>query len=489
VWLYFIVALLPITIAWSLTNPMFGSPDENTHLIRAQGVVRGDLSSPYRTDGISGGVCFAFDGNITADCQNLTWDASRVTDSENADEYPPLFHFVAGIPNLFVSGLGGAYLTRMWLAGISSSLLALAAGLLWTWRPHPWITAGCLLGWTPMVIFLSATVNPSGLTVALASVIWASGIIIVSPGTSARKSVAYPLFLVTASLFPLLRRDALFFEMVIFVVLFSLTRRTEWRSLIRQRWLQVTALCVIVSGTLTFLIWSGSAASSFAAGADDSGNAGLFAGLGDLQYYLLSVMGWFGWLDSPMTNETYMVATVVLGTAIMVAIAGASGVHLRGVLLCLLAVLAIPVVIGMVRYPYFQGRYLLPLTVGLFMLSGIALSEAAFVPRTTSRLILILLSLWAGVHFFAFAQNLRRYATGVRGSWNIIQNSVWSPPVFGNAVALLFAAGSIALSGTVVWKLSGASRSIVGADQVLVSAVPASDRASQLSRGDTVGDG
>ena len=49
----------PTTLTWSLTNPMFASPDENIHLIRSQGVVRGDFSSPYRTDGISDVVCFA----------------------------------------------------------------------------------------------------------------------------------------------------------------------------------------------------------------------------------------------------------------------------------------------------------------------------------------------------------------------------------------------------------------------------------------------
>ena len=195
--LYFLVALLPLTIAWSLTNPMFASPDEQVHLIRSQGAVRGDLASPYITDGISGDVCFAMDPTITADCQNLTWDASRITAADNADGYPPLFHFVAGIPNLFVSGLGGAYLTRIWLACICASLLALAAGLLWAWRPSPWTSTGFLLGCTPMVIFLIATVNPSGLTTALAGVIWASGIVIVAPSASPPIPAVYPMFLIS----------------------------------------------------------------------------------------------------------------------------------------------------------------------------------------------------------------------------------------------------------------------------------------------------
>ena len=325
---YFLIALLPLTIAWSLTNPMFASPDEPVHLIRSQGVVRGDLTSPYDTDGISGGVCFAMDATVTADCQDLSWDASRTTAADNADGYPPMFHFVAGIPNLFVSGLGGAYLTRLWLGTICASLLALAAGLLWTWRPSRWTITGFLLGCTPMVIFLISTVNPSGLTTALASVIWASGIVIFAPSGAAPTSIAYPMLLVSASLFPMLRRDAVFFEIAIFVVLWSLTRRSDWPALLRQRWLQATAVCFTVSATLTFVLWSGSAADSFAAGAD-SADSGRFAGLGDLGYYLLSVMGWFGWLDSPMTNETYMIATVVLGSSIVVAIAGSSGQQAR----------------------------------------------------------------------------------------------------------------------------------------------------------------
>ncbi len=154
-WLYFFVALAPLTLTWSLTNPMFASPDENIHLIRSQGVVRGDFSSPYRTDGISDVVCFAFDSRVPADCQNLTWDADPMIEVEAADGYPPLFHFIAGIPNLVVSGLGGAYVTRIWLVSICSFLFALAATLLWIRRPNPWTIVGLLLGCTPMVVFLA----------------------------------------------------------------------------------------------------------------------------------------------------------------------------------------------------------------------------------------------------------------------------------------------------------------------------------------------
>ena len=151
---------------------------------------------------------------------------------EAADGYPPLFHFIAGIPKSrrlrSRRRLRDADLARVHLE-LMFALVANSSGIR---RPNPWTIVGLLLGCTPMVVFLSARQSTlSGLTTALASVIWASGIIIVAPTTSAPMSLAYPVFLISATLFPLLRRDALFFEVAIFMILLALARPSKWPGL------------------------------------------------------------------------------------------------------------------------------------------------------------------------------------------------------------------------------------------------------------------
>ena len=438
-------------------QPDVGSPDEITHLIRAQGVARGDFVSPYWTNGIpvDGQDCFAFNDAQSAECQDLTWGKNVSHPASSADEYPPLFHFIAGLPSSTFSGLTGAYMARVWLALLNAALLALAASITWIARPRPWTIVGIFLACTPMVIFVSATVNPSGLTAAFAAVIWASGIAIVAPGPATRTpSIAYPSLLVSATLFPLLRRDSVFIEMIIVAVILVVAGTTQWARLARDRWIRATVAFSTLSSIAVILLWSRTAAETFTSNPSTADDGSLFRGLKDLILYLYAAIGKFGWNDTHMTSETYALAIVALGSLLIMALASGPTRWSRGVWCCLAAILVVPVVIGMIRYPYFQGRYLLPLTVGLFWMAGIGLSEAELPARFSHRMVRMLLSLWAIVQFLGFAQNQRRYAVGAQGRWNFLDGAAWSPPMFGNAVALGLAATSLASAVALMWRLS-----------------------------------
>ena len=109
---------------------MFGMNDEPAHMVRAQGVLRGDFSDPDITDGLPGEQynCVFWQGQ-TADCMDLTWLPEGTIQSSPTNNYPPLLHFIAGIPSLFFDGLLGAYLMRIWLASICVAILAWAVKL------------------------------------------------------------------------------------------------------------------------------------------------------------------------------------------------------------------------------------------------------------------------------------------------------------------------------------------------------------------------
>ena len=67
----------------------------------------------------------------------------------------------------------------------------------------------------------------------------------------------------------------------------------------------------------------------------------------------------------------------VASTAFLVI--GAIGFASRRVAVTVLALrvvaIAIPLVIGTIRWPYFQGRYMFPLTVGLPVVAGLGVGE------------------------------------------------------------------------------------------------------------------
>ena len=81
------------------------------------------------------------------------------------------------------------------------------------------------------------------------------------------------------------------------------------------------------------------------------------------------------------------------------------------------------------------------------LIAGQALAESELPKLFLQRIFKVFVGLMAIVQFFAFAQNLRRYAVGRTGSWKFFQHSNWHPPMMNNSFALLamFLATSISL--------------------------------------------
>ena len=130
-WLVLFVALFPLAAVWAVTNPMFASPDETLHVIRAQSMASGDFSNPFTTDGlpVDSIDCFRFDPEVSAACQDLTWGPDGTERVAPTDGYPPLYHALASVPAFVVSGLTGAYVMRLWMAVIVVAIVAWAGVL------------------------------------------------------------------------------------------------------------------------------------------------------------------------------------------------------------------------------------------------------------------------------------------------------------------------------------------------------------------------
>ena len=431
-----------------MANPMFASPDEPSHIIRAQGVIRGDTVSPYATDGLPAEQisCMKFQMGVPANCMNLTWGPRGLIQESTTSNYPPLFHAVAGFPSLFFHGLFGAYVMRLWLAVICSSLFAWAATLLWARRRHYWTLGGLFTALTPMVIFVSSTVNPSGVTTALATLIWASGINITRPTSNDFKLSARLTFMFSVVLFPLLRRDAFGWELLILLLLAGTTSRSQLNELRKER----LVLCSLFFTTCTILwtwfSWSGSATESFIANNVGQNKGSVAAGLGSLYTKILEMVGWFGWLDSPMTDVTFILLICLLSLLLTVGVIAGDNVLTSMVSATFAVLLLSPVLIGAIRYPYVQGRYLLPLWVGCMLIVGQALAESSLPEMVLKRLFNLSIGVIALVQFFAFAQNLRRYSVGRTGTWKFFENASWHPPMMSNLVALVLAILAIVCS-------------------------------------------
>src|SRR5207249_11692688 len=97
-----------------------------------------------------------------------------------------------------------------------------------------------------------------------------------------------------------------------------------------------------------------------------------------------------------------------------------------------------------------QGRYTLPLAVGVAILAGFALSRelaaADMFARATGPIVAAL-STAQGLAYLAFAQ---RFSVGRRGPLNFVSGSHWSPPVPFPVLIVTALAASVAYNAWLV---------------------------------------
>ena len=121
------------------------------------------------------------------------------------------------------------------------------------------------------------------------------------------------------------------------------------------------------------------------------------------------------------------------------------------------AVIVVPIVIEGATYNEgggvnWQGRYTLPLAVGVPILAAVALGTTERGRQLVTSRFMLGVGVVVGVgQLLAFAQNLRRYTVGYHGDLQYWKDPLWSPPV--PALVLTIAFG-IAASAFLWWLLA-----------------------------------
>jgi hypothetical protein len=167
------------------------------------------------------------------------------------------------------------------------------------------------------------------------------------------------------------------------------------------------------------------------------------------------LIGTFGWNDTPSPVLVYAVWTLLLVAAgVVVAVRGTAAVRLAfvAVLVLLVGLPAATDAIGIGEVSFvWQGRYGLPLAMGLPVLVLIALTTGPpprrFDPTAMTRVLVLTLVVAQAA---AFYWTLVRYVAGRPGSWSAFAGP-WSPPGGSVTVLLLLAAGAGALAWWAGW--------------------------------------
>ena len=466
-------------LSWSVAMPLLAAPDEPSHIVKAAAVARGQWSGTPSTDPVgiqepgigwfveipadlavtADDACFKFDDTVTADCPETTLDgegSGTVRAKTYAGQYPPLYYVLVGWPTLVLDGAPAIYAMR-----VVSGLLA-GALVLWgvstlvrgTRRSNGLWAAAIAL--SPMCLFLFGSVNPNGLEIAAGFTLWAACLQL-GRDTTVRTSLVVQAATAGAVLV-LLRSSGPLWAVLIVAVSLLCARRDALRALARSRAMWWAGAVAVASGVaaVAWIATHGSLVTT----------ADRFPELASPQLVvavmLLAVpeffgqmVGNFGWLDTEAPFPTVDAWTAAIAVVVLLALVVPGVRRRRAALLALLAlVIVVPIVLTIPTAEsagvIWQGRYGLPLAVGVPLLAVPLLATAGPATETLRRRLagLVVVLLAAG-HAFAFYWAERRYAEGSEGRWSALDPQ-WASPLGFVPVVLLYTVLTAALTVLVV---------------------------------------
>ncbi|WP_316529115.1 DUF2142 domain-containing protein [Kitasatospora brasiliensis] len=460
---------------WALAAPYDASPDEAQHIIRAAGVARGEFAPKPETVPTGTGAyqnvpatlvrdnCWAFNEAVSAACaQAPEGDEHVVRAATRAGRYNPVFYAAVGWPLALWPNWLGITLARLISAGLVSALLASAAHSAVAWTRHRITAAGVLVAVTPITVHLAGSVNPNGVEIAAGMALIAALIpTMLDPEQPLRRAAMVQIGIAGSTLMTLRALGPLWCAAIVGIMLVP-AKRERLRALLRFRPARWAAGSLAVTGAVGVL-WTVAMKTSELSpvgGGDVSFAQGLRHEV-VLQWaaYTQEMIGILSWLDTKLPSTPYFLWYLALGALILPGFAFAG----RGDRWRMLAFFAVPFGVVTISDAIAahevgfagQGRYLLPVAVGVPLLGAFLLGRSGVLDQNRSASlfrVLALLVLPIQLAFLGYTMIRWQAGQGHALTYtplNPLAGS-WHPPT-GSATALGAAVLGCAVLGVWAW--------------------------------------
>jgi hypothetical protein len=502
-----VIAFLALGGAWVGGNPPAASPDENGHFIRAyataDGQIRGESSPvvslptdatrvderranwfsvtnrsfriPARLVPGDTVACYAFDRERTADCQDFTSPAEGndviVLVTTHLGTYSPFAYLIPGMAmqgsNDFLSAARRGRLGSLALCGL---FIAWAATLLRHRGVFSLVGLTCAM--TPMVIFLAASMNTSGIEITAAILFWSVSITLTrEPGSQQRS--AWAAFAVAGTALALTRPLGAILTTIVIATIAGFAEFTHIRKAVRGApWSAWAALALVSTACAISFLWAQLAIPhphvNLALAADSLGEA-----TRDLPNQVREIIGIFGWNETTMPLPGYLLGlSLICGLGGLALVLGSvrERLTLMGLGICIVVLDMMLAVFVEAQIGFgMQARYVMPLVVGLSLMAGDIVQRHAdrLSFSTQHRAAAIALASWALLQVIAFFANEHRYAVGTSGAWLPPWDTRWSPEgglAIWMALAIL-GSGTMAAAAVVLYRAPRAVSLSSHADQ------------------------
>ena len=455
VFLAFLALTFLAMACWSFADPLVSAPDEQAHLIRAYAIDHGQLghdSAPGDKVHVTVTVptainfskiypdCWHFYDTIPATC-SPKWSASEVPvqTTTYVGHYPPLYYLLVGTGSFVSQGRAAIYAMRLVSSLISALMVALCAYMIFRWSRRRTMAVGTLLALTPMVFFLSSSVNPSGFEIATAICLWTAMVIFALDYPKNPPKGLVVILGVSACTLALIRGLSPLWVVLIGVVLAILVGPSQLLAHVRgRRDVRAVTLATAVAGVLAVAwIFTQGTLNVLAVGYPVPRNSTelhtVRMVLGHVDQWLRESVGVRGWLDTTLPgilyHSWYLIFVVVIVAALLrgswrgrIALATVIG-------LALVVPVAIVTRQAHVDGIVWQGRDSMPLSVGIVILGAALCARPGRPPSWERWVSMVLVAGVSGMDMLSFYTDFRRYAVGRYGPhFFFLHNQGWSPP-------------------------------------------------------------
>ena len=469
---------LLIMACWAFATPL-PAEDERAQVVKAVATVRGELLGTIvhvdRTDlglpansGFGPGLASRYVvprsyAGVAIPCYPakpvhprcsapMSSDPSPATALSYVGNYNPIYYALVGWPSLLTLGPTSVYLMRLCTALINALLLAWTAGTVMRARDPRRALICFIAATTPMTLFIGAIVNPSGVEITSAELLWSVLLVLATDrrplpdllrALGIRGAVALLLLLNLRMLGPLWAAGA--FATAAWVA--SPQRRREF---VKDRWIHRAAPVFLLAGVAA-LLWTKLTPVELSSLRDIHPHFMKAARvtLDETPGYFKMMLFSYNW-NEPLIPAF---AVVVLSAALAVLLVPVLGDRRFGrpLLAILVTTVVFPILLqGCEMHrtgDVWQGRYILPLAVGALFLAGFA---PVALDRPTARWLLAL----AGVGELTCLCWAARFNANVKGLAGSLLplHAHWSPPVTWPGALVPFL-GGLALVARLLWRL------------------------------------
>ena len=391
-WCIWFVGFFLVALGWSLLTPINQYPDESDHVFRAVSVVRGHVFPHIGAYNHGTGAVAPVPRSIhqlytNQPCRGLAVAplcAQRPGHPDTVDQVSsegrmfPLYYAAVGWPSLLFPDRLGVRLMRAVNGALCAVLLASAATIL-TSMPRRRIAAAAALsaGLTPLAINLTGSVNPSAPETAAAICFWAAILALIHETSTLPRRALLLAAALSGTTLTTARFLGPFWTLLILALSLLTIHRSQWRrfltAIMRPVLAPVLASALLAGGyALTFRSYQ-TFASLTPITLDFRGI--VTASLHNTGRLLKELVAYFGWLTIPPPYAT-LVSWAAATTLILILARYGSRRALTATLTGLVLIVALPFAFQVAAYPRagaggWQGRYTLPLAVGVPLLAVI----------------------------------------------------------------------------------------------------------------------